>query len=137
MPITVTVNAAERVRYSVFAGTICDADVVDVYRRTFEAPDLDPSLDGLVDLRAVRELAVTPAGLERVAMLLRKVDALGGSRRVAIVATADATFGMGRMFEAFRATRGSCTEYRVFRDMAEARQWLGLKPEPRAAHPAA
>ena len=44
--------------------------------------------------------------------------------RVAIVADGDAAFGLTRMFQALRSD--SSTELTVFRDVAEARSWLGL-----------
>src|SRR5687767_14470506 len=53
MPITIRVSAAEGVRYSVLSGDIGDRELVAAFRRSFEASDFDPSLNGLVDLRAV------------------------------------------------------------------------------------
>ncbi len=45
------------------------------------------------------------------------------SRR-AIVADKDITFGMARMYEVFR--EDAPEEIKLFRDIAEARRWLGL-----------
>ena len=47
--------------------------------------------------------------------------------KIAFVASSDAAFGMARMYQAFRA--GSQASFHVFREMSEAREWLGLSPE--------
>jgi hypothetical protein len=43
------------------------------------------------------------------------------------VADGDAVFGLSRLFQALRSE--SETELRVFRDLGEARAWLGLPAE--------
>jgi hypothetical protein len=129
MPITITVNTAERVRYSVFSGTINDKDLLDAYARSLQAPDFDPTLNGLVDARAVRRVDVTPAGLRHLADLIQTVDRLQLPTKVAIVAESDVAFGMARMYQSIRADGGAPSEHRVFREMSEAREWLGLGPE--------
>ena len=129
MPITITVNTAERVRYSVLSGSVNDKELLDAYARSLEAPDFDPSLNGLVDARGVRQMDVTPAGLRRLADLIQTVDRLQLPTKVAIVAESDVAFGMARMYQSIRASGGAPSEHRVFREMAEARAWLGLEPE--------
>jgi len=43
------------------------------------------------------------------------------------VASNDVAYGLSRMYQAFRSE--SPLELRVFREMDEAREWLGLPPE--------
>ena len=61
--------------------------------------------------------------------VLRAVDTPGGARRVAIVATSDFQFGMARMAATLLSSGGLTTEYQAFRDLGEARAWLGATPE--------
>ena len=129
MPITITVNTAERVRYSVMSGSVSDKELLDAYAQSLEAADFDPSLNGLVDARLVRQMDVTPAGLRRLADLIQRVDRFQLPTKVAIVAESDVAFGMARMYQSIRASGGAPSEHRVFREMAEARAWLGLGPE--------
>jgi SpoIIAA-like len=130
MPITVTVNAAERVRYSVVSGDVADKELIATFRRSIEAPDFDPSLNALVDLRAARTLDVTSNGIWELSRVLSAADRSGASRRVAIVASSDFQFGMARMAATLLSTGGAMTtEYMAFREMAEARRWLGLDPD--------
>jgi hypothetical protein len=132
MPITITVNAAEHVRYSVLSGDVHDRELIEAFARSIDARDFDPTLDGLVDLRAVRNLDVTSDGIWRLAQTLHRADRSERARRVAIVASSDFLFGMARMAATLLATNALRTEYHAFRDMDEARAWLGL---PRASEP--
>jgi hypothetical protein len=127
MPITITVNAVEGVRHSVLSGDIGDRELVDAYRRVIAAPDFDPTLNGLVDLRAVGQLSVTASGIWELSEVLRAADWPGAPRRVAIVASSDFHFGMARMVATLLSTGGLTTEYHAFREMREARDWLGLE----------
>jgi hypothetical protein len=129
MPITIRVSAAEGVRYSVLSGDIGDRELVAAFRRSFEASDFDPSLNGLVDLRAVGKLDVTSNGIWELAQVLRPADKGATGRRVALVASSDFQFGMARMVATLLSAGGLTTEYHAFRDMAEARAWLGLAAE--------
>ena len=83
-------------------------------------PDFRPTMDALVDARTltsvfsateVRQLAsVTPFRAE--------------SRRAMVVAS-DLQFGLGRMYGL--TTEDDRPEARVFKDMQEARAWLGIE----------
>lgn len=126
MPVTITTNAAERVRYTVISGDVTGAELVEAFGRAAAAPEYDPSVNGLVDMRGVERLDVASSAIWDLAQLLRRAERGVTSRRVAIVAPSDFVFGMARMFEALAATSGAKTTYHIFRDMAEARAWLGL-----------
>jgi hypothetical protein len=130
MPIKIRVDAAARVRHSVLEGTIGDDELVDAYTVVLSDPDFDPTLNDLVDARTVRRLDVTPAGVRRLADLVQQIDRLALPTKVAVVAADDVAYDTARMYEAFRVGQHAPAEHRVFRDMAEARRWLGLDPEP-------
>ena len=89
-------------------------------QRLSEDPDFDPSYNQLVDLRAITDFAISAAEL-RIITLYRLYNE---KRRRAIVADEDITFGMARMYEVFR--EDAPEEIKLFRDMADARRWLGL-----------
>jgi hypothetical protein len=129
MPIRIRVDAAARVRHSVLEGTVGDDELVDAYAVVLNDPDFDPTLNDLVDARAVRRVDVTPAGVRRLADLVQQIDRHSLPTKVAVVAADDVAYDMARMYEAFRTAQNAPAEHRVFRDMAEARQWLGLEPE--------
>jgi hypothetical protein len=132
VPITVAVDPEERVRYAVFSGEVTDRELVEAFRGSIDSPDFDPTLNGLVDLRAVRTLDVTSNGIWQLGQILGASDRAGPPRRVAIVASSDFQFGMARMAAALLSTGGRSTAYEAFRDMGVARAWLGLGPEREA-----
>jgi hypothetical protein len=129
MPIRIRVDPAARVRHSVLEGTIGDDELIDAYANVLGDPDFDPTLNDLVDARTVRRVDVTPVGVRRLADLVQQIDRLALPTKVAVVAADDAAYDTARMYEALRAGQRAPAEHRVFRDMAEARRWLGLGPE--------
>lgn len=122
-------DPAVRVRHSVLEGTVGDDDLVDAYAAVLGDPDFDPTLNDLVDARTVRRVDVTPAGVRRLADLIQQIDRLSLPTKVAVVADDDVAYETARMYEALRAGQHAPAEHRVFREMAEARRWLGLGPE--------
>jgi hypothetical protein len=129
MPIRIRVDPAARVRHSVLEGTIGDDELVDAYAAVLGDPDFDPTLNDLVDACTVRRIDVTPAGLRRLADLVRQIDRLALPTKIAIVAPDDVAYDTARMYETLRAGQHAPAEHRVFRGMADARRWLGLEPE--------
>jgi hypothetical protein len=126
MPIRIRVDPAARVRHSVLEGTVGDDELVDAYAGVLDDPDFDPTLNDLVDARAVRRVDVTPSGVRRLAALIQQVDRLSLPTKVAVVAADNVAYDMARMYEAVRAGQNAPAEHRVFRDMSDARRWLGL-----------
>jgi hypothetical protein len=132
MPITVHVDPSLRVRYAAASGVVTDADVLEGYGEVLADPAYDPSIDQLFDGSAIERLEVTPAAVMRLAELVARADraiAPGVRPRVAIVAPADAAFGLARMYEAYRESQQSPKQYFVCRTAEDARRWLGI-PDP-------
>jgi hypothetical protein len=129
MPIRIRVDPAARVRHAVFEGSIDDNELVDAYAAVLGDPDFDPTLNDLVDGRAIRRLDVTPAGVRRLADLVQQIDRFSLPTKFAVVAGDDFAYETARMYEALRVDQRAPAEHRIFRDMVEARRWLGLGPE--------
>lgn len=129
MPIRIRVDSAGRVRHAVLEGTVGDDELIDAYAGVLADPDFDPTLNDLVDGRGVRRVEVTPAGLRRLADLVQQIDRLSLPTKVAVVAADDVAYDAARMYEALRANQHAPAHHRIFRDMAEARRWLGLGDE--------
>lgn len=122
-------DAGARVRHSVFEGTVGDDELVVAYSAVLADPDFDPTLNDLVDGRTVRRVDVTPTGVRRLADLVQQIDRLALPTKIALVIGDEAAYDVARRYEALRAGQNAPAEHRVFRDMAEARRWLGLGPE--------
>jgi hypothetical protein len=122
--IRTTVDAASRTRLTTVEGEVGDADMLEAVRLLVGDPGYDPALDHLLDLRGVRRLDVSAAAIQQMARTFAQFDPLRLPNRLAIVAPADDTYGVARMYELLRSD--ATGETRVFRDMAEAQRWLGL-----------
>lgn len=112
---------------TVLSGRVTDDELLDYYERVVADGRLAGGRE-LVDAVAVTDLAITPHGHHRLAVLLRAhVEALRGLR-VAMVAEDDYVFGMFRMWELQREDLGY--EVRVFRSREGAAAWLGVADVP-------
>lgn len=124
MPIAHRFDPALRTLFVDFSGEINEAELVDAARKLAADPSIPPGRRELVDLSGIEATDVTAAALRRVAHIYAETDVRPEESRVAIVAPGDLYYGLSRMYEAFREP--SPLEIRVFRDLPEARAWLGI-----------
>jgi len=82
----------------------------------------DPGFRQAADFRDVVEMRVTPEGVRSLA----HVNPFRRDSRRAIIVPTDLTFGFVRMFEAL--TQSDPEQFRVFRLMGPAFEWVGLDP---------
>ena len=99
-------------------GVITSQEIRDDTSRKLADPRFDPRFRSLFDMTEASNLEISPSALAQVAATPVYDD---GVRR-AIVASADAVYGMARMYASFVSRAGQ--EVRVFRrrDIAEA--WI-------------
>lgn len=131
MPIDYAIDRAAGVVYTTAWDTVTDGDVLGHKERLATDANFDPDFVELSDVTKVNELAVTPAGIAAFADADREQGGRAGPSRLALVASADVVFGMARMYE--QRTDPAHERVRVFRDLEEARSWLGLPPASGAA----
>lgn len=86
-------------------------------------PDYDCKMDQLNDFSQVTRFRITPVGLWRV-IYGRKGR---GGGRMAVVASSNLGFGLGRMFEMMQD--GSPFKVHIFRARSDALRWLGLNED--------
>jgi hypothetical protein len=117
MPATYRVDAERKMVVLTLTGVVTGAELDGVRAQIREDPTFDPSFSVLVDASELNPAALTGATVrERAA----NVPAL--PMRIALVAPADAVFGMGRMYQMM--TEGSGNVIEVFRGTEEAVAWL-------------
>jgi hypothetical protein len=102
-------------------GAVSFAEVMGHFKKLEADPAVPARLDVLLDLR---ETTTTPetTQLRHVAQEIKRLESRLKWGACAIVAPRDALFGMSRMFEVFTDRSFSAT--RVFREFAEAQEWL-------------
>jgi hypothetical protein len=122
VPVSYRIDREGRTVFTKASGVVTDADVLEFQKRLGDDPDFETDFRQLADCRAIEEIALTRGGVEEASS--RSPFGAGSLR--AFVVSGDAAFGMARMFENLR--HRARDEVRVFRDVEEARRWLGLPP---------
>jgi hypothetical protein len=125
MPADYTIDTERQLVYSRAWGVVTDADLLEHQRRLALDPRFHRDLFQLWDLLGVTKYdAVTINGLKQSA----KLHLFGPRSRRAIISADLGSFGMARMFEAYRDIAGGEEQIRVFRRVEEAWAWLGISP---------
>jgi hypothetical protein len=127
MPITYRIDTKQGLVLTAATGVLTDDELLEHKRALAADPAFSPDMRQLSDVRDVERLAVTPDGVRLMVALDRDQSDQLGDYRLAIVAGADFVFGTARMYQ--NMTDDRLAHVQVFRDMAEARAWLGLPPD--------
>ncbi len=118
MPISYRIDKSLGLVFTKGESVLTGQDILTHLQRLRENPDFDPSYDQLVDFQDVIEIPISRGEMETISM--RHVF----NGRGAVVAEEDIGFGMMRMYEVL--SKFEPDQFKVFRDMAKARRWLGL-----------
>ena len=121
MPASYRIDVARRLVLGRAWGVFTAQELYDNYNKLAADPLFDPSFVQLVDLREVERVDMEPSVIRRHA--LEYLFSSGTQR--ALVTSSDVEYHLARMYKTF-------AEYvpqnvRVFRDMHDAEQWLGLE----------
>jgi hypothetical protein len=119
MPADYTIDSARRVLVVRFWGRLSRSDAIAIRSRLRADPAFDPSLNDLVDLTDVTAIDLTAEDLQHFGG-----TPLARGIRYAVVATTPLTYGIARVFQAYRESQGAPIE--VFHDRASAERWVGL-----------
>jgi hypothetical protein len=120
MPYTYTIHPSERYAVLIAEGE-CDLDQTIVAMTGIARdPRFGPGFGVLADARGI-DYAPRSDETRRLATLAAQRD-LMLNHPIAIVASGDLNYGIGRMFSALVALQGGTAE--VFRDLDGARSWL-------------
>jgi hypothetical protein len=123
MPARHHIDQARRFIVSTGWGVLTKDDLVAQTQRVLGDPDFDPHYRQLWDLTEVTEFPVTFPEM----MAIAEVNVFAPDARRALLAPSNNVFGIARMFEMLRESKGE-KGIRVFRDRAEAFAWLELDP---------
>jgi len=106
-------------------GRVVADDALMDYQETVWSDPAVHGYDELIDFRALEQIDVTTEGLEKVAALAAGMDAAAGAGRFAIVVSDTLSFGLSRMYEAFREIdEKSSRQLMVFQRLGDALEWL-------------
>jgi hypothetical protein len=128
MPITCHRKQDEKLAIFVHQGLVPDDEFLSFYEAFYKDPQFDKSHNLLVDLRHAESAARSPAALKTFASVARaNTPVISPRPKIAVVAPADVSFGLARMYGAF--SDQVPTDFTVFKDMDAALAWLGVKAD--------
>jgi len=119
MPAFFEIEKHHRLVITSASGVVTMAEALAHNQKLRKDPDFDPSFSQLIDLSNVTKIELNREDI----LTLAQDPILSDNSRRAILATGDLTFGLARMFEMFRESKGKET-IRVFRNRDEARAWV-------------
>lgn len=123
MPISYRIDVDLGAVFTHATGALTDDELIAHKRDLTRDPAFKPGMVELSDLRGLERLDITSAGVSRfVAQDESDANQLAGVR-MAIVASEDLAYGMSRMYG---MRTGQNVDVQSFRDIDEARRWLGL-----------
>lgn len=126
MAISTTIDLETGIRMHTVTGQPQRNELFDMLRNLYSRPDFDPNRDVLWDMREADLTAFSTEDIQAIRDLAGRHWGAGGASRAALVVSTDVDFGLTRMYEMLMSA-SSTNEVRVFRDIDEAREWLGLK----------
>ncbi len=127
MPTEYIIDAGRAMVLSRAWGTIQRGEFIAHGRSLLTDPAFKPHFRQFWDLSTVTQLETDYSGVTELA----DVRVFAPETRRAILAPTDVIFGLARMFQMMRESKGE-TGIRVFRDREEAMQWLETGTEPAA-----
>ena len=126
MPMTYRIDQDSQVVRILGQGLITDDDMVACIAALREDPDLQPHMNILSDMRDI-DVGFTSRGVVEMVAVMELSSDRRSAAKAAIVTNSDVAFGMARMFQAQSAIKEQDPQFRIFRGMSEACEWLGVK----------
>ena len=130
MPIEYRIDNTRRIVLARARGIVTDRDVFGYQQEVWSRASV-AGYDEIIDMTEAEQIALpSSVRVMELADVSAAMDPMGVSSRFAIVAPSDLTFGLGRMFQAYRGLHEKSTkQVGVFRSMNEAREWLGIEAD--------
>ena len=116
-----TIDPKRRVVTVEVEGDLTNADLLEASAQLRDDPDFNPDCMQLVDLRSAKDAGVTAGGVNK---LVKESPLFSPKSRRAIVVSTDLGHWMVRLFKVLRDEEAGVIQ--IFRDIDEARRWLGL-----------
>jgi hypothetical protein len=120
MPAFYHIDRQLKIVFSTLEGIVTGEEALNHEEHLCHDPDFEPNFSQLFDCRHVTQVEVTGDFVHFIAMK----SPFSSKARRAIVADKDFVYGLARMYQILK---GDTQEIRVFREMEEARRWLGIE----------
>ena len=130
MPISYDIDRALRLVITTPKGVLTDEEIFSYQQEVWSRPE-NGGYDELIDMAGVTEIDfISVERVSELANLSSSMDTPSSPSKLAIVATAELHYGLGRMYQTHREmSRQSTKVVRLFRTREEALKWLGVSGE--------
>ena len=126
MPIEYDIQPALGTVFLTYHGRVTDPELFVTYINLYTDPAYQPGYNELADCRRVTLFDVSTKAIRGTGeMAVLAAGAPPVPAKVAIVAGDDVVYGLGRLYQIVQEPTSELVE--VFRDIVEARKWLGLE----------
>jgi hypothetical protein len=122
MPASYRIDLRAGVVFTLVEGHVTNEELLAHQQRMAADPDFRPTMNHVIDARAVTATAVTAFGVRLVAT--PSIFA-AGSRRAIIAGGANHSSGYLNMFQTLRSQSGE--DIKIFSTVQDAHRWLGLE----------
>jgi hypothetical protein len=120
MPLTYHIDTANKILICDASGSLTAGDVRKFRKELRNDPEFAPKLSILFDMLDVTDFQISSSELEALA----GETPMSKTSKRAYVTPTDSDFGMLRIFATYSDAEPD--RFQVFRDIGEARKWLGL-----------
>ncbi len=125
MPITIALQPDQQLVIFRHVGDVADEELLAFYEGFFDRPDANDYLNLLIDLEQTTSVDRSSQALRSLASILQeKLQDSSRRLRAAVIAPADHSFGMARMYEVFSGRIP--WDFVVLRDADAALAWLDV-----------
>jgi hypothetical protein len=125
MPVEYQIDHIQRLVHAKACGIVTVQDFIAYQREVWSRKDV-VGYDELIDTSQAQEaLDFSGAHLQDVATLASSMDLEKRITKLAIVASNDFYYGLGRMYESYRGLQqGNVKQVAVFRSVKDALKWI-------------
>jgi len=128
MPITHKILSDLKLVISTHSGLVPDDEFLASYRELLALDSFGLDFNQLIDLRDTKSHARSPEALHTTAkMIAQRYIGVNVSRKTAIIAPTNLSFGLSRMYEAFVPAISG--DFVVFHSPEAALAWLKVPPD--------
>jgi hypothetical protein len=124
MPINYSIDTDKGVVYTTASDVLTEDELFEHKRKLVSDPEFKPGFVELSDVRFITELRVSADDIQRFVMQDRSEAEQLQDFKLAIIVSGSTEFGLGIMYETMSSE--SSANVRIFRDMGQAREWLGI-----------
>ncbi len=122
MELTVTIDDDAKLRIQTLSGKAKPEDLSQAVEEVYKRPDFNPDHNFVWDLRQCTMENVSSDAVRQFAMFVTvQWTATGIPPKGAFVVSRDLEFGLSRLFTSYL---DADSDFRIFRDMDEAIEWL-------------